>query len=250
MPTPSLPGPSPRFPGLPGLDRARLHEVHALGVDRAAALAFALAGAAPGERGPLFLVRPRAGGRARAGLHGEGLARLGLDPARLTVVEVQGEPGLLRAGLDAARCPALAGVVIESEGRLAAYDLTASRRLALAAERSGSRVVMVRIDAAARPSAAFTRWTIASAPSVPLPGAAPGSPVLLARLERRRGWAGGQTRWLLEWDSTDGFFRPLPEVPAEIPAEAAADPARAGAPLPGAVAPLAGLRSRPEPRAA
>jgi len=243
MPGPSALEENPRLSplsretaGIPGLDRGRLHEVHAAPEDRAAALAFALVSACAGE-GALFLVRPRGRGGGHARLHGEGLARLGLDPMRLTLVEARDEPALLRAALDAARCPALAGVVIESAGRLAAYDLTASRRLALAAERSGSRVVMVRIAAEPRPSAAFSRWTIASAPSSPLPGAAPGRPMLLARLDRRRGWAGGQTRWHLEWNSSHGLFRALPEAPAEAEAAPAA-------PLPGAVVPLAGLRGR------
>jgi len=235
---------SPHFPrlshetsGIPGLDRSRLHEVHAAREDRAAALAFALVSVCATE-GALFLVRPRGRGSGHARLHGEGLARLGLDPARLTLVEAKDEPALLRAALDAARCPALAGVVVESVGRLAAYDLTASRRLALAAERSGSRVVMVRIDAEPRPSAAFSRWTIASAPSSALPGSAPGKPMLLARLDRRRGWAGGQTRWHLEWNRSHGLFRPLPE------ASTAADVAPPATPLPGTVVPLAGLRGR------
>lgn len=249
MQGPSILGNSPPSelrPGPPpGLEPGRLHEVHAAADDRAAALAFALTFAltqAPAHRAPLFLIRPRGGGRGRARLLGEGLAGLGIDPARLVLVETAEEAALLRAGLDAARCPALAGVVIESEGRLAAYDLTASRRLALAAERSGSRIVMVRIAAQPRPSAAFTRWTIASAPSAPLPGAAPGRSMLLVRLDRRRGWAGGQTRWHLEWDSTNGFFRPLP---APIEAAPALPP-----PLPGAVVSLAGLRSGPASRAA
>lgn len=232
---PRFPPPSRETAGIPGLDHGRLHEVHAAREDRAAALAFALVSACAGE-GALFLVRPRGRGSGQARLHGEGLARLGLDPARLTLVEAKDEEALLRAALDSARCPALAGVVVESEGRLAAYDLTASRRLALAAEHSGSRVVMVRIEAEPRPSAAFSRWTIASAPSAPLPGAAPGRPMLLARLDRRRGWAGGQTRWHLEWNRSHGLFHPLPEAPAPETAPAA--------PLPGPVVPLAGLRGR------
>jgi len=259
MPRPSISGESPSCPpdeaagsGIPGLDPGRLHEVHAAGEDRAAALTFALVQAGVGGR-PLFLVRPRGGGRRRAGLHGEGLAWLGLDAARLTLVEAADETALLRAALDAARCPALAAVVIESAGRLAAYDLTASRRLALAAERSGSRVVLVRIAAEPRPSAAFTRWTIASAPSAPLAGAAPGRPVLAARLDRRRGWAGRQAHWLLEWvperDSSHGFFRPLPPASPETASPETASPWPA-APVPGAVAALAGLRGGAGSRAA
>jgi protein ImuA len=254
--------------GIPVLERGRLHEIHAAAAHRAGALAFALAqGFAPhaglsGDSGgaasrALFLVRPRGGGKARARLHGEGLARLGLDPAGLTIVEVaEGAvrgaadgTALLRAGLDAARCPALVGVVIESEGRLPAYDLTASRRLALAAERAGGRVVVVRIDAVPRPSAAFTRWTIASAPSVApssgLPGTAPdlvqpiGEAALIATLERRRGGLAGLD-WRLEWDSDHGFFRPI--LPAPEPGNTPLRPP-VRAPLPGAVVPLAGLRT-------
>jgi len=240
---------------IPGLDRGRLHEVHAEGADRPGALAFALVAALAGTPvRPVFLIRSRGRGGSRVRLQGDGLARLGIDPARLTLVEPpagrDGEAALLRAGLDAARCPALGAVVIESEGRLAAYDLTASRRLALAVERSGGRVVMVRIDAEPRPSAAFTRWTVASAPSVPLPGAAPGWPTLIARLDRRRGWTGGIAHWRLEWDSSHGFFRPLPQ---SDPAEGEAPPADAippAAPLPRAVAALAGLRGGPGHRAA
>ncbi|MFC3174966.1 hypothetical protein ACFOD9_11970 [Novosphingobium bradum] len=239
----------PEIGGIPGLEPGRLHEVHAESAHRAAALAFALAQVGgPPASGPLFLIHSRGRTRwARAMLHGDGLARLGLDPARLTIVAAadgggKGTAGgtargngLLRAGLDAARCPALAGVVIESAGRLPAYDLTASRRLALAAERSGGRVVVLRIDAEPRPSAAFTRWTIASAPSLALAGEAPGEPALVARLDRRRGAAAGQ-EWRLEWDSDHGFFRPLPATPA-----GPASPAPAA--LPGAVVPLAGLRT-------
>ncbi|MBA3056296.1 MAG: hypothetical protein FP826_15575, partial [Sphingomonadales bacterium] len=155
---------------LPAFEPGRLHELHAAGDDRGAALAFALSMACRDSAGTILLVRGgRDGRRGRGGsaplvLNGEGLALLGVDLARLMIVEAgpDGDRGLalLRAGLEAARCPGVAAVLIESLGRFAAYDLTASRRLALAAERTGGRVIVLRGDAEPRPGAAQTRWAV------------------------------------------------------------------------------------------
>lgn len=217
--------PRPRFPGL---EAGYLHEVHGQGDDRAAALAFAL-GAAAGE-GALFLIRQRRGSRAMAWPCGDGLAGLGLVPSRLTLVEAEDERQVLRAALEAARCPDVAGVVLESSGRFVAYDLTASRRFALAMERGQGRVIVLRLDAEPRPSSAQTRWAVSSAPSFPLAARAPGRPALQAELLRCRGGPAGQ-RWRLEWDMEHGAFR-----------EATGDPV-IRAPLPGAVVSLAALRA-------
>ncbi|SFF89978.1 protein ImuA [Novosphingobium sp. CF614] len=202
---------------MPDLAAGHLHEIHAGEEDRAAAMAFALSairagnGKAPAETPaetlaePLFLVRWRSGS-CPAVLCGEGLAMLGLAPARLVIVEAGNELELLRAGLEAARCPGVGAILLETRGRLAGYDLTASRRLALAAERTRGRVIVLRIAAAPRPSAAQTRWSVAGAPSVPLAADAPGWPAIDVELLRRRdGPAGG--RWRLEWDAEQGSFR-------------------------------------------
>jgi protein ImuA len=187
---------------LPGLDRGWLHEIHAEEDDQAAALAFALASAG-GET--LFVAR-RSSGRFSALLCGDGLAMLGVAPAQPVIVETEDDLELLRAGLDAARCPGVGTVLLETRGRLAGYDLTASRRLALAAERTRARVIVLRIDAQPRPSAARTRWSVASAPSIPLEAGAPGWPAIEVEVLRRRdGPAGG--RWRLEWDVQSGAFR-------------------------------------------
>ena len=201
--------------GLPACGAGELHEVHGTGDDRAAALAFALGwgrpeggtGAGAGE--PCFLLRLSRQAR-RAPLSGQGLASLGIDPARLTFVEAPDELALLRAGLDVARSQAGGTVLLETMGRLALYDLTASRRLALAAEKSRCRVVVLRCDGEPRPSAARGRWAVKSAASTPLEARAPGWPALDVELLRWRGgpshYSPGQ-RWRLEWDADNACWR-------------------------------------------
>ncbi|WP_293981769.1 hypothetical protein [Sphingobium sp.] len=183
-----------------------MHEIHCVGQDRAAALAFALAtmDRKAGEAIFLFLAEKRS---YRAFIpSGEALAFLGIDPQHVTIVRTRCEIDMLRAGLDAARCPGVGTVVIESRGSFADYDLTASRRLVLAAEASRTGIVVLRCDAEPRSSGAHTRWSVASAPSVPLEADAPGLPSLDARLLRRRGGAAGG-QWRLMWDLEHGQFR-------------------------------------------
>lgn len=217
---------------LPALNAGRLHEIHARWEDRASALAFALSrgGSTPEQapEGSVVLVR-----MTRAPLRtvpdGHGLAMLGMRPSRLLLVDAANELDLLRAGLEAARCPAVQMVLLETQGAFAKYDLTASRRLALAAEQSRNRVVVLRQDAEPRSSAAQTRWEIASAPSVPLEADAPGWPAIEAKLLRWRGGAAGRS-WRLEWNWEHGTFRDTNENTGEV------------APVSGAVVPLFRLR--------
>lgn len=204
-------GPDPG--GTPVLAAGRLHEIHAGLEDWAVAMAFALVAAlaAPGHGGPLVLVRARACAALPLYPYGTGLAGLGIDPARLLIVEAADDMALLRAGLEAARCPGLAALLVESWGRLPAYDLTASRRLVLAAERSGVPVIMLRLEASPQASAAHSRWLVQSLPSTPLPAtprvaSAPGSPAVAAELLRWRGGPAGSVRHL-EWNDEDGVFR-------------------------------------------
>ncbi len=217
---------SARTMPLPVLASGQLHEVHAAGHDQAAALCFALSRSS--GAGAAVLARMVRSGPLRANLQGDGLALLGIDPARLTLVEANSEIDVLRAGLEAARCPGVAMVLLEVRGRFAQYDLTASRRLALAAERSQACVVVLRHDAQPRASAAHTRWSITSAPSTPLEADAPGWPALAVELLR---WRGGvaDRQWLLQWDSKNGTFRDSIS-------------GAAGAALSGAVVPLPAVR--------
>ncbi|MFD2135374.1 hypothetical protein ACFSLT_09370 [Novosphingobium resinovorum] len=124
-----------------------------------------------------------------------GLRALGVDPARLVIVDARNDAALLRAGLDAARSSGPAAVLMESWGPMREYDLVASRRLILAAEGSRIPVVILRGDAEPRSSAAHTRWTVSSAPPPRWRCARPGqrrcSSNSYADAAARRGSAGG-----------------------------------------------------------
>lgn len=226
--------------GIPALDAAlggglasgRVHEVYAAEVeDASAAAGFVLGMAtrlASPERGVLWLRLQRV---ARAGglLQATGWMELGCAPGHGLVGLMPDPMALLRASVDALRCPALGTVIMEGWGTMRELDLTASRRLALAAEKSGVSLLVLRVDAAPVPSAAQTRWQVASAPSRALPGKAPGSPAFDVTLLRQRSGPCGLD-WRLEWDRDQRIFRetPLPGVVVSVPADRPAAAARGG----------------------
>lgn len=190
-----------------GLARAALHEVYAAEVaDLAAATGFALgialrAGHGEGEvpERPILWARQDFVDAEAGRLHAPGLNELGLDPSRLLLVRARDGEGVLRAGAEAARCSALGAVLIEPWGEPRPFDLTASRRLALAAEGAGVPVLLLRVAAAEAPSAARTRWQVRALASRALEANAPGAPAFAVRLLRQRGGA-AEREWRVEWD--------------------------------------------------
>jgi protein ImuA len=229
--------------GLDGIDQAlggglpagRLHEVFAHEAqDEASAMGFAVmlaqcltldrgTGGAPSRQGaaadmplPILWLREEAAQR-RAGLHGPGLADLGLDPGRLILGVLPDARALLRASVDALRCVALGAVVLELGGNPPLLDLTASRRLALAAEASGVTPLLLRLSGATPgPSAAQTRWDVACAPSAPIAADAPGHSALTLGLLRQRGGPAGLD-WNVEWDRDAVCFRPAAVPGTRLP---------------------------------
>jgi len=187
--------------GAPGFSLARgaLHEFYA-GAEADGVSLSALAvmlGMAGGQQATLW-ARHEALTQETGMPHPAGLAELGFDPAHLLLIRARDAPSALQAGLEGARCAALGAVIIELRGEAKAYDLTASRRLALAARASGVRVLMVRSAATPMPSAAETRWLARAAPSRALAAKAPGHPAFhLVLLRARNGQEGLQHH--LEW---------------------------------------------------
>ncbi len=204
-----------------GLARAALHEVFAdADSDGSAAAAFALLLAlrALGPAQTLLWVRDDRAPRSNGTLHAPGLVELGCDPARLIMVTSPDALGVLRAGLDGVRCGQLGAILLELHGAVPRLDLTASRRLAMAAAQSGVFTLLLRVDATPVPSAAQTRWSVACAPSAPLAsaplaaaplaGEAPGHPAFdIALLRHRGGIAPFNIR--LEWNRDRRSFAPL-----------------------------------------
>jgi protein ImuA len=171
-----------------------LHEIAAPAGD-AAAIGFATALIAR-RPGPVLWCRSRRAALDRGDPYGRGIAAFGLAPDRLILVEAVRPVDLLWALEEAARTRGLASVL----GEGAMPDLTASRRLQLAAE-AGRGLLLLLAEDSGRPAAsALTRWHVRSAPSLPEAGA-PGPPRWEIELRRCRGGAWPRT-WMVEWDES------------------------------------------------
>ncbi len=199
-----------------GLARGALHEIVGSGGDEedgALAAAFAagivgrLAATADGIV-PWCLKRPD--------LYGPGLAAQGLDPGRLVLVRAAHDTEILWAMEEGLRA---AGVTAAVVGEIAALPMVASRRLQLAAERSGVTALIVRRwrDAAqaarerSRPSAAATRWRIAAMPSAPT-GGEPGIGHPRWRVELMRCRGGEPACWEVEAADATGSLSVAAEL--------------------------------------
>lgn len=173
--------------GLPwgGLPRAALHEI--LAADPGAAGGFAA------------LVLARAGGTIlwiapEPDAWPPGLARFGLSPAELVLVRAPRGQDALWAMEETLRCPAV-GAALLVTGDL---DLTAARRLQLAAEAGGVLGLLLRSDEdSAAPTAALTRWRVGAAPSDSQSPHEIGDPAWNLDLLRCRG--GRPARWRAAW---------------------------------------------------
>lgn len=168
-----------------GLPRAALHEVLAAEPGAAAgfaALALARAG------GTVLWIAPEPDAWP------PGLARFGLSPARLVLVRAPREQDALWAMEETLRCPAVGAALLVA----GALDLTAARRLQLAAEAGGVLGLLLRPDEdGAAPTAALTRWRIGAAPSDSASPHALGDPAWSLELLRCRG--GRPANWRATW---------------------------------------------------
>lgn len=202
-----------------GLAHGRIHEIYAAEAGDAGAasgFAAALAAGMGGAEGTFVWLRTRRSAGMVGMLQANGWAELGGMPTRGLVGIVPDVRALLRAAVDALRCDGLGAVIVEGWGPMRELDLTASRRLALAAERSGVPLLLLRIDAKPVPSAAQTRWQVAAAPSRALPGHAPGMPAFDITLLRQRSGPSGLD-WRVEWDRDKCKFREAALSGAMVP---------------------------------
>ena len=195
-----------------GILRAALHEAYAeTAADAAAATGFALAlakRAMAGEEKPLLCARQETLTAEAGAPYPPGLADIGLDPAAVAFIRVRDAKEALQAGAEAGRCATVGATLIELFGEARAYDLTASRRLALAAGAAGAPIFMTRVAASPAPSAAASRWLVRAAPSRALGANAPGSAAFAIFLLRQRSGAAGQEQheWRVEWNRDRGAF--------------------------------------------
>ncbi len=186
-----------------GLACSALHELSPTGpVHLAAATGFALALAARsgGSRGETLWILTDFAACEAGGPYGPGLDMFGVSAARLVVLRVARPVDVLWAMEEALRCCALSSVVAELTGEGEDADLTATRRLSLAAREGNSTCLglLLRHSAPSMPSAAATRWTVAAASSQPdrFGGLGPAR-FDLSLVKNRRGACG---RWTVTWD--------------------------------------------------
>jgi protein ImuA len=184
-----------------GLACGALHELApATPIHLAAASGFAIALAtrAGGTRGQVLWVATDFAAREDGGPYGPGLDLLGLPAGCLLMLRVPRPVDVLWAMEEALRCRALACAVAELTGDGAEADLTATRRLALAARGSCGLGLLLRHRATTVPSAAATRWQIAAGASEPdAYGGLGRARFDLTLSKNRRGPSG---RWIVTWD--------------------------------------------------
>jgi protein ImuA len=193
-----------------GLPTGAVHEVAA--GDAAVSLAFMLALAGRACR--------QAQGSARSVLfvsllsapflpHGPGLARFGLMPEQVLLARAPDKAALLWCLEESLRSRAVAAVI----GVGVEADLTAARRLQLAAE-AGGALGLLHLSARSAPrSAARTRWRIAPCRPVAAPGdvGLAEQAACILTLERCQGAQPGQ--WVAAWDACAQAFTVRDTVP-------------------------------------
>jgi protein ImuA len=202
-----------------GLTRGALHELWpAAPMHLAAATGFAtaLTARACGSKGQTLWIVTEFALMEGGGPYGPGLDLFGLPSARLLVLRVPRAVDALWAMEEALRCPALDGVIAELADDALADDLTATRRLMLAARQGGCPGFFLRYRATDAPSAAATRWQVAAAPSRPdFYGGLGRTRFDLSLRKNRRGPCG---RWIIEWDHHERAFQPEISVAVAPPA--------------------------------
>jgi protein ImuA len=201
-----------------GLQLGALHEVAGggNGALHGAAPALFVAGIAARTHGQVLwcLTRPD--------LFAPALEQAGLASNRVVYVEAGDEAAVLTAFEEGLRHGGLGAVV----GEVARLSMTASRRLQLAAEESGTIGLAIRrwrrqAEAAdfGQPTAATTRWRVTALPSSPLPGAGVGRARWFLELIRCR--AGECADFELEACDETGRLA----VPADLVHRSSATPA-------------------------
>ena len=126
--------------------------------------------------------------------HGHGLNGLGLDPARLILVETADEKQTLWAIEETLRSAAPAAVAGVVEG----LDLKTSQRLHFIAGDAGLPLLLLRPARTLEASAAATRWRVGAAAAQPDRFGLVARPRWHLRLERCRNGRPGE--WLVEFD--------------------------------------------------
>lgn len=139
--------------------------------------------------------------------YGLGCDLFGLSARELVIVKVARATDALWAMEEALKCRALAAAVAELPNDAAVADLTATRRLTLAAREGGGFGFLLRHRGSALTSSAETRWRVAAAPAMPdCFGGLGRASFSLTLHKNRRGPTG---RWPIAWNHHERAFEAL-----------------------------------------
>jgi protein ImuA len=179
---------------LPGL-----HEIQPQSYrDGPAAMGFACALAAMAARrrtGTVIWIAQARGGLDFGRPYGPGLARIGIDPGRVLVVDAPDDKAALWAAAEGAKAAA-GTILVQALGEI---GLTAARRLHLAAAQGGAFAAIVRPHQVQGLGPALTRWRTAGAQGTARSLTQWATPRWRVGLERRRDGPPGPAQ-ILEWD--------------------------------------------------
>jgi protein ImuA len=138
--------------------------------------------------------------------YGPGLDLFGLPPRHLLILRVSRPLDLLWAFEEALKSRGVAVVLAELPESGAAADLTATRRLSLAARAGGGLGVLLRHRPCPLATVAITRWQVAPAVSQPDAYGGLGRTAFdLSLSKNRRGRCG---RWIVCWNHDERIFVP------------------------------------------
>ena len=189
-----------------GLPRGVLHEVIAgdcgAGVGFIAAILGRMAALDDNRDKQILWCLPPTGLYETGNLYAPGMAAYGLDPERLILARGRRDTDIQWTMEEGLQCQGLMAVIGEMRG----LDLTASRRLQLAARRSGVTAFFLMPDGTCgksrhEPSAAVTRWQVTSVDAeTPARGALHST---AWELELMRCRAGLPKQWRVGFDTSD-----------------------------------------------
>lgn len=151
-------------------------------------------------------------------IYGPGLDLFGLSSRRLLVLRVRRAIDALFAMEEALKCRAISSVIAELPDDSA--DLTATRRLSLAAREQNGLGLLLRHRSSSMPSAAMTRWSVAAMCGERDEfGGLGRTSFQLSLMKNRRGACG---RMSIAWDHHECVFVPGPTAePSDLVAMAA-----------------------------
>lgn len=190
-----------------GFARATIHELLPKSVQdlgAAAGFAFGLAARAHEQGGHTLYIQHDFTSAETGRPYLPGLRLSGFDTSSLIYLHVPRAEDVLWAMNEALKCRGFSSVIAEFPAHTRILDLTATRRLTLAAQEGLGLGIILRHAAVIEPNAATTRWFVSSAASRSDQFGGIGAPNFHLDLVKNRFGNSGQ--WQVEWHAHDRKF--------------------------------------------